>query len=91
MNRFWWQSSNSNQKGIHWKEWGSLTTHKMMGGLGFKDLHDFNVSMLGKQGWRLLNNQTSLVSRVYKARYYPRCDFLNASIGNNPSFVWRSI
>ncbi|XP_074361975.1 uncharacterized protein LOC141702168 [Apium graveolens] len=26
-----------------------------------------------------------------KARYYPKTDFLNATLGNNPSYVWRSI
>ncbi|XP_030477887.1 uncharacterized mitochondrial protein AtMg00310-like [Cannabis sativa] len=30
-------------------------------------------------------------SGVYKAKYYPRTDFLNAELGNNPSFFWRSI
>lgn len=91
MNRFWWQSSNNQHKGIHWMEWRRLTVHKSAGGMGFKDLHDYNLSMLGKQGWRLLTNQSSLASRVYKARYYPNGDFLNAPLGNNPSFVWRSI
>lgn len=91
MNKFWWQSSNNQHRGIHWMEWRKLTVHKSAGGMGFKDLHDYNLSMLGKQGWRLLNNQSSLASRVYKARYYPTCDFLNASLGNNPSFIWRSI
>lgn len=26
-----------------------------------------------------------------KARYYPQTDFLNATIGTNPSYNWRSI
>lgn len=72
-------------------EWKRLAVHKSVGGLGFKDLRDFNLSMLGKQGWRLMRNQSSLASRVFKARYFPKCDFLNAPLRNNPSFVWRSI
>lgn len=47
--------------------------------------------MLGKQGWRLISNPESLVARVYKARYFADSDFLHSSLGNNPSFVWRSI
>lgn len=31
------------------------------------------------------------VSRIFEARYYPKEDFINASLGSNPSFVWRSI
>ncbi|XP_062099843.1 uncharacterized protein LOC133805695 [Humulus lupulus] len=45
----------------------------------------------GKQGWRLLVRDNSLVGKVFKARYYPRGSFLSASLGSNPSFIWPSI
>lgn len=47
--------------------------------------------MLAKQEWRLLTSPNSLCSRIIKARYYPKSDFLNAKLGCNPSFAWRSI
>lgn len=28
--------------------------------------------------------------RVLKEKYFPRLDFLNAHLGNNPSYVWKS-
>ena len=59
--------------------------------MGFQKLHEFNVAMLGKQGWRLLSEMSSLVARVLKARYYPNTSFLKAKLGSNPSYVWRSI
>ncbi|XP_074353507.1 uncharacterized protein LOC141703747 [Apium graveolens] len=59
--------------------------------MGFRDFRDFNIAMLGKQGWRFVSNPNSLVSRLYKARYFPKGTFLEAEAGNNPSFVWRSI
>lgn len=63
---------------------------KSIGGMGFQNLRDFNVALLGNQGWRLLKYPDKLVSRVYKARYYPDATFLSAKIGVNPSFIWRS-
>ncbi|CAN1143366.1 Putative ribonuclease H protein At1g65750 [Linum perenne] len=47
--------------------------------------------MLGKQGWRLLSNPDALVSRVFKARYFPGGDFLTAPCPNGSSPIWQSI
>ncbi|KAM6552927.1 hypothetical protein CsatB_013689 [Cannabis sativa] len=65
--------------------------HKSKGGMGFRSLRDFNLSMLGKQGWRLMTRPNSLVAKVFKARYFPNGTFFSAELGNNPSFVWRSL
>uniref|UniRef100_A0A803NWD5 Reverse transcriptase domain-containing protein n=1 Tax=Cannabis sativa TaxID=3483 RepID=A0A803NWD5_CANSA len=77
--------------GIRWISWKRLCGHKDKGGMGFRNSRDFNLALLGKQGWRPLINPDSLVARVFKARYFPHVSFLNATIGSNPSFVWRSI
>ena len=47
--------------------------------------------MLAKQAWRLLHHMHSLFYRVYKARYFPNCSFLEAEFGHKPFFVWRSL
>ncbi|KAM6598287.1 uncharacterized mitochondrial protein AtMg00310-like [Cannabis sativa] len=91
MAKYWWQSSNNSSSGIHWISWKRLCGHKDKGGMGFRNSRDFNLALLGKQGWRPLINPDSLVARVFKARYFPHGSFLNATIGSNPSFVWRSI
>ncbi|XP_062075576.1 uncharacterized protein LOC133777401 [Humulus lupulus] len=91
MCRYWWRGSSRNGKSIHWKRWESLTVHKIKGGMGFRDLGDFNRALLCKQSWRLLCNPESLVGRVYKARYYKNSSFLGAKIGSNPSYIWRSL
>jgi ribonuclease HI len=91
MNSFWWGCSGSSNGGIHWLSWERLSMHKNHGGMGFKDLTAFNLAMLGKQGWKLQTDSDSLVSRIFKARYFPRGTYLTASLGHNPSYVWRSI
>uniref|UniRef100_A0A803Q2U2 RNase H type-1 domain-containing protein n=1 Tax=Cannabis sativa TaxID=3483 RepID=A0A803Q2U2_CANSA len=90
MSKFWWKSSNQNQ-GVTWASWNRLSKHKNEGGLGFRNLRDYNLAMLGKQAWRLISNEGSIVSRVYKARYYPQESFFSASLGCNPSFIWKSL
>lgn len=90
MNAFWWGNTKTG-RGIRWLSWNKLCVSKAGGGLGFKSLRSFNVAMLAKQGWRLANNVNPLVTQLMRARYYPQTDFLDAKIGNNPSYVWRSI
>jgi hypothetical protein len=59
--------------------------------MGFKDLRSFNEALLAKQGWRLITNPLSLIARLLKAKYYPKCDFLAAKQSQNMSYSWQSI
>ncbi|XP_045802361.1 uncharacterized protein LOC123895940 [Trifolium pratense] len=49
------------------------------------------MSMVAKQAWNFVAKPHTLVARIYKARYFPRSSLFDAKIGDNPSFVWRSI
>ncbi|XP_060969572.1 uncharacterized protein LOC133036829 [Cannabis sativa] len=59
--------------------------------MGFRNLRDFILAMLGKQGLRLLTNPLSLAARVFQARYYPQGSFFDAELGSNPNYAWRSV
>ena len=87
---FWWGQKQDERK-LNWMSWDNLCKPKVDGGMGFKQLKPFNLALLAKQGWRLQMGQNSLVYHVFKARYFPICDFVEASLGNNPSYVWRSL
>ena len=87
---FWWGHHDRKRK-AHWVRWGKLRTSKESGGLGFRDLKTFNLALLAKQGWRLLQQPNSLVFRVFKAKYFPTSDFMEARLGHRPSYAWRSI
>lgn len=64
---------------------------KEQGGMGFRDLKTFNIALLAKQGWRLHNHSNSLFYRVFKAKYFPHSNFVNAVTGSRPSYVRQSI
>ena len=85
--KFWW-GQVGNERKIHWKSWSSLTISKKKGGMGFWDLRSFNLAMLAKQGWRLIHENGSLLSLCFKAKYFPRCHFLDATVPLNCSYVW---
>jgi len=67
---FWWETTGSKYK-IHWTKKDNLFKSKHEGGMGFKTLRDFNLAMLAKQVWRFHTNPTSLISKCFKAKYYP--------------------
>ncbi|KAL0370676.1 UNVERIFIED_CONTAM: putative mitochondrial protein [Sesamum angustifolium] len=83
--------SQGDKKKIHWISWDKMCRTKKDGGMGFRKLHAFNLAMLAKQGWRILNNPDLLVSQILKARYFLNDEFLNVKKRSNISFTWRSI
>ncbi|XP_058751957.1 uncharacterized mitochondrial protein AtMg00310-like [Vicia villosa] len=90
LNSFWW-GGGTNHNCIRWMAWDKLTGAKKEGGLGFRGLKAFNLAMVAKRGWLLLSKPQSLVSRIFKSRYFPNSTFFEANLSNNPSFVWRSV
>jgi hypothetical protein len=90
MNSFWW-GGGSHRKGIRWLAWDQMTCPKAVGGMDFRDLHTFNLAMMAKQGWNIMTKPHTLVSRLYKARYFPNSSLFASKLGHNPSYAWRGI
>jgi len=90
MNRFS-RGKNSASKVVHWMSWSRLGASKQTGGLGFRDLEAFNLALLAKQGWRLLQYPNSLLANVLKGKYFPWASFMHAKMGSRPSFMWCSL
>ncbi|CAM8920955.1 unnamed protein product [Rhodiola kirilowii] len=86
---FWWNGAKG--RGIHWLKAEELYKDRDQGGIGFKKMELMNLAFLAKQGWRIGTEPDLLVSKLFKARYFPNTDFLNAVKGSSPSFAWRGI
>lgn len=65
--RFLWGSTVENRKS-HWASWNVLTTAKAKGGIGFRELQYFNMAMLGKQLWNIMQNPGSLSAQILSER-----------------------
>lgn len=89
MSKFLW--GKTKDAGIVWRSRKRLSVPKSHGGLGFCSIQEFNITMLGKQSWRLMTSPNTLLAQVLKGKYYPDCDLLEAKIGRNPSYTWRSL
>ena len=88
--RFWW-GQKSDQRKIHWLKWDKLCQPKGRGGLGFKELQKFNIALLAKQFWRLMHVRDSLFFKVFRAKFFPNGNIMEASEKTSGSFAWRSI
>ncbi|KAK8676431.1 hypothetical protein V6N13_142005 [Hibiscus sabdariffa] len=86
--RFWWSGKGS-ARGWPFVAWSDLCSTKSVGGMGFKDLHLFNIALVVKQLWRLLSAPNSLLYRVLRAKYFPDGDLLHSSAPARASYAWK--
>lgn len=89
ISKFWW--CNGKKDEIHWVKCYSLCESKRDVGIGFRHLSSFNLVMLGKQVWHIIEHPDSLPSRLLKAKYFPNCDVFEAMPNPNASFTWKSV
>jgi hypothetical protein len=90
LRNFWWGSKEGKRRTCC-VAWDELIKPKHLGGIGFRDIELFNLALLARQAWRIVQDTTSLSARILKVVYYPEGDFLGADLGSTPSQVWRSI
>ena len=81
---YWWGEAEGKNK-MHWCSWWKLAKEKRVGGLGFKDLQNFNKVLLAKQVWRLISKPNLLVSKVLKAKHFYRDSIFKCKIPKNVS------
>ncbi|KAA3471189.1 reverse transcriptase [Gossypium australe] len=69
---------------------GTLCDLKEYGRMRFRSLSKFNVALLAKQGWCILNYPDSILTKVLKAKHFTNTNFLNSELGQLPSYIWKS-
>uniref|UniRef100_A0A803NUC3 Reverse transcriptase domain-containing protein n=1 Tax=Cannabis sativa TaxID=3483 RepID=A0A803NUC3_CANSA len=90
MCKYWWSSSSKKDKNIHWMSWDRICKPKLQGGLGFRNLYDFNVDLFGKQAeiggspsfvWRSIMEAQPLLKKGAAIRV---CSGASVNILNDP-------
>ena len=72
-------------------QWEKLCSSKPLGGIGFRDLRQFNDVLLGKQVWHLFHENETLLYKVFNAKYFPFGDIFGVVLNLKCSFAWKSI
>ena len=66
---------------------GSVMLFQARWWLGFKDLKSFNLTLLARQWWILIQNDNYLCHKVLKARYFPQHSPCKAKKYTNASYL----
>ena len=90
LTRFWWDVKPNLRK-IAWVSWNTLTKPKFAGGLGFREIEQFNDALLTKLAWRILKCPHSLLAQTLLGKYCHSTSFLQTSAPQSASHGWRGI
>ena len=89
--KFWWGFPKDISKNPSLKSWSSICLPKQEGGLGFRRMHEFNLSLIAKLGWKMIYNTDCLWVRQLQNKYIKYGDFLSSSVSSLASWLWKGI
>ena len=75
--RFWWagvQEDNPTLP-VAFRSWDDICQSKDNGGLGVRDLHIVNRSLITHAAYDIANNKNPLLTAILKAKYFPNNSF----------------
>ena len=90
MANFFW-GFQEQQARIHLLGWDHLCQALNEGGLQLHHLELFNLALLGKHIWRIIHDESSLVSRVMTKKYLVDDQSIQLSTTYNSSRLWKQI
>lgn len=68
-----------------------MTLPRNAGGLGFREIEQFNDALLAKLAWRILKTPDSLLAQTLLGKYCHSTPFLASHAPSNSSHGWRGI
>lgn len=71
--------------------WNKMTLPMKLGGLGFRDIQDFNQAMLPKIGWRIITKPDCLLAETLLSKYCHKTSFLKVTKPPTSSHGWKGI
>jgi hypothetical protein len=88
---FWWGFPKDKARNLSLKSWNSICLPKEEGGLGFRRMHDFNLSLIAKLGWKLLSNSDCLWVNQLQKKYIKYGNFISSPNVSSSSWIWKGI
>lgn len=71
--------------------WNDVCKPKRQGGLGFKDLHMWNIALMSKHIWNIVDNKNSIWVKWIKHERLKLRNFWDYNIPNEACWSWRKI
>ncbi|KAL4198911.1 hypothetical protein AMTRI_Chr03g48430 [Amborella trichopoda] len=81
----------SGKKGVHLIKWKTVCLPMAEGGLGVRDMADFNIAGMMKLALRILENPSSLLARFFKHQYFRNSSIWEAEGRRGCSNAWKGI
>jgi hypothetical protein len=88
---FWWGFPANKSRNLSLKSWSSICIPRDEGGLGIKNMHEFNLALIAKLGWKLLSNSDCLWVNQLQRKYLKYGDFLSSPASSSASWLWKGI
>jgi hypothetical protein len=91
--RFWWagvQEEDSSSP-IAYRSWDDICKPTDQGGLGIRDLHTVNKSLVIHSAWNVATNKNPFLTNILKAKYFPNESFWKANNQGPKSIFWSSV
>jgi hypothetical protein len=89
--KIWWGFPKDKSRNLSLKSWSSICLPKEDGGLGFRRMHEFNLSLTTKLGWKLLSNTGCLWVNQLQKKYIKYGNFISSLNPSSALWLWKGI